>query len=78
MKQFENVLIGKSDINGNELKNGDEITIEVCKPDGFNRGGVYHKGKIIYENMAFCILNTESRTTPLTNYASTCGITKTN
>jgi len=76
MKQFENILIGRLDSNGIELRNNDDITIEVCKPDGFNRSGVYHKGKIVYDNTSFCILKKDSRITPLTNYAHSCKITK--
>jgi hypothetical protein len=78
MKQFESILIGKLDSNGIELRNNDKIIIEVCKPDGFNRSGVYHEGKIVYENTAFCILNNKLRITPLTNYSYNCKVTKTN
>ena len=73
---FDNQFIGKQDSNGIELMNGDKIEIEVCKPDGANRSGVYHKGTIIYKNTAFCILKEDGRITPITNYAHYCKITK--
>jgi len=74
--------IGKKDSNGIELKNGDNIIIEVCKPDGFNRSGVYHKGVIVYENCAYCLkverVKDVYNINPICNYSSTCKITKIN
>lgn len=78
MDKFKNVSIGKLDSAGLELKNGDEIIIEVCKPDSFNRAGIYHKGKIVYRDTAFCIRISELIFTPLVNYAYNCKITKIN
>lgn len=79
---FHNALIGKKDSNNIELKNGDNITIEVCKPDGANRNGVYHKGQIVYENCSFSIKIKRNAETfdinPLSNYASYCKITLNN
>jgi hypothetical protein len=79
---FENVLIGKKDSNGIELKNGDNITIEVCKPNGANKRGVYHKGQIVYENCSFSIkmkrVGEIFDINPLSNYASFCIITLNN
>jgi hypothetical protein len=76
---FNNSFICKKDSNGIELKNGDNIIIEVCKPDGANRNGVYHKGQIIYENSSFSIKIKRNEDTfdinPLSNYASYCKIT---
>lgn len=79
---FYKALIGKKDSNGIELKNGDNIIIEVCKPDGANRNGVYHKGQIVYENCSFSIKIKRNEETfdinPLSNYASYCKITLNN
>lgn len=79
---FNNAFIGKKDSNGIELKNGDNIIIEVCKPDGANRNGVYHKGQIVYKNCSFSIKMKRNEETfdinPLSNYASYCKITLNN
>jgi hypothetical protein len=79
---FHNISIDKKDSNGIELKNGDNIIIEVCKPDGANRSGVYHKGEIVYENCSFSIKIKRNEETfdinPLSNYASYCKITLNN
>lgn len=79
---YDNMLIGKKDSNGIELKNGDKITIEVCKPDGFNRNGVYHNGEIVFKDCAFSIKRKRNEGTydivPLCHYVSTCKITLNN
>ena len=79
---YDNMLIGKKDSNGIELKNGDIIIIEVCKPDCFNRNGVYHKGEIVFKDCAFSIKRKRNEgtydITPLCHYVSTCKITLNN
>jgi len=77
---FENELIGKKDSTGIELRNGDNISIEVSKPIGSNLGGVYHVGEIIFNNCAFSLkwkrYDDVFNITPLCNYAPYCKITK--
>lgn len=80
MENFNNALIGKNDSNNLPLKNGDTIQIEVCKPDAFNRAGVYHRGVIVFENSAFSIKTKRTESVfdikPLCNYAPYCKITQ--
>ncbi len=66
-------------LNETAFKTGDNIIIEVCKPDGFNAKGVYHKGELIFTDNAFSIKREVSEgnheITPISYYASYCKIT---
>lgn len=76
MNDFINALIGKKDINGIDLKEGDRIDIEICKPSAINRERIYRNGVIVYHDAAFCIKEENGQTTPITNFAPACVIKK--
>ena len=63
-------------LNETAFKTGDNIILEVCKPDGFNAKGVYHKGELIFIDNAFSIKRETSKgsheITPLSCYAAYC------
>ena len=78
MGYFDNVMIGKVDINDKQLKEGDRIEIEICKPSALNHERVVKKGIIIYsvKDMAYAIKEDNGRTTPLCNFAPKCEFKK--
>ena len=71
-------MIGKVDINDKQLKEGDKIEIEICKPSAVSHRGVYLKGIIIYshKDMAYAIKEDSGRVTPLCNFAPKCEFKK--
>ncbi|MCZ2084837.1 MAG: hypothetical protein LC112_11245 [Flavobacteriales bacterium] len=44
MKNFENQMIGKADVNDCQLRSGDIISIEICKASANNAHGVVKTG----------------------------------
>ena len=78
MGHFENVMIGKVDINDVQLKEGDKIEIEICKPSAINSERVCRKGIIVYshKDMAYAIKEDSGRVTPLCNFAPKCEFKK--
>lgn len=78
MKNFENQMIGKADVNDCQLRSGDIISIEICKASANNAHGVVKTGTIIYSipHMAYCLREENGQVTPLCNFAPLCEFKK--